>query len=41
MFAVPSDPKDYQLFKLFMLLNLMAIKRNNTLYLASVAPPGN
>jgi hypothetical protein len=41
MFRVPSDEKDYKLFKLFILLNLMALKRNNALYLAAVAPPGN
>jgi glutamine synthetase type III len=41
LFKVPSDEKDYKLFKLFILLNLNALRRHNALYLAAVAPPGN
>lgn len=41
MFSVPSLEEDKQLFRLFVLLNLMAIKRNNALYFAAIAPPGN
>lgn len=40
LLAVPST-EDKQLFKLFVLLTLMAIRRNNTLYFGAIAPPGN
>lgn len=41
MFSVPKKEDDKKLFKLFVLLNLMAIRRNNALYFAAIAPSGN
>lgn len=40
LFSVPQS-EDKQLFKLFVLLTLMAIRRNNALYFGAIAPPGN
>lgn len=40
LFSVPEKSNE-QLFKLFVLLTLMAIKRNNALYFGAIAPPGN
>ena len=42
LFTIPKEEgQDMQLFKLFVLLTLMSIKRNNPLYFASIAVPGN
>lgn len=43
LFSVPKggDAVDLQLFKLFILLTLSSLKRNNALYFASIAVPGN
>ena len=39
---MPKDnPDDLKRFQLFMLLNLMALLKNDKLYLASIAVPGN
>jgi glutamine synthetase len=40
LFAVPGN-EDHKLFQLFVLLTLMAIRRNNALYFGAIAPPGN
>lgn len=40
MFSVPNGD-DHELFKLFILITLSALKRNNALYFGSIAPPGN
>lgn len=40
MFAIPTS-ENAQLFKLFVLITLMALKRNNALYFGAIAPPGN
>jgi hypothetical protein len=40
MFSVPSGD-NYELFKLFVLITLSALKRNNALYFGAIAPPGN
>ena len=41
LFAVPKDHQDKSLFRLFILLTLSALKNHNSLFLTSVAPPGN
>jgi glutamine synthetase len=41
LFSIPKNEEDMQIFKLFILMNLSAIKNNNPLYFASIAPPGN
>lgn len=40
MFSVPSG-NDHELFKLFVLITLSALKKNNALYFGAIAPPGN
>lgn len=40
MFSVPSGD-NHELFKLFVLITLAALKRNNALYFGAIAPPGN
>ena len=40
LFSVPAT-EDKQLFKLFVLITLMALKRNNALYFGAISPPGN
>jgi len=41
LFSVPKDQADIPLFRLFVLLTLNAIRRNNPLYFAAIAKPGN
>lgn len=41
LFAVPKKEEDLQLFQLFVLITLAAVQRNNALFFASIAPPGN
>lgn len=41
LFSVPSKEEDKLLFQLFILITLTALKKHNSLYFGSVAPPGN
>ena len=41
LFSVPSKEEDKLLFQLFVLITLTALKKHNSLYFGSVAPPGN
>lgn len=42
LYSIPKEEgQDMKLFKLFVLLTLSAIKRNNELYFAAIAVPGN
>lgn len=36
-----DTPKDTQIYKLFMLIQLMAVLRYEKLYMAAIATPGN
>ena len=41
LFSVPKEEEDVPFFRLFILLTLSAIKKNNPLYFAAIAKPGN
>ncbi len=41
LFSVPKKGEENKIFKLFILLNLMAVHRNVKLYLNSIASTGN
>lgn len=41
LFGVPKDQGNYNLFKLFILIQLRALLKNSKLYLSSVSGPGN
>jgi len=41
LFSVPKEKEDIPLFRLFVLLTLSAIRKNNPLYFAAIAKPGN
>ena len=41
LLAIPKKNEEIQLFQLFILITLAALKRHNALFFASIAPPGN